>query len=366
MKTVGIITYHASKSYGACLQAKATLEIVRKLGFYPELIDYINRKEQKRFKTPVNSLGSAAKYIRWKIKSLILRDSYWAKKAFGYTGLFYQGAVTHTKYTSLDELNKSSYDILLAGSDQVWNPAITGGIDKAFLLGFGMAEKRISYASSMGSHVIAQEEKKIFKECLERFSAVSVREVHAKNEIKKVIDIPVSIVADPTLLFNRDEWQNFLSVLPDRFKSIKDKYILSFFVGGSTDTYYSEVSRIKQKMGLPLYNIQINKYKRKNVDRALAGVNCAELISLIKNASVVVTDSYHGTVFSILFEKDFICLSNKANPVRVRELLNSLGLDERLDNLECLNDKIDYDSVSKKLIKIREESIEWLKNALTA
>jgi len=365
MKKVGIVTFHRSKSYGATLQALATLMIVKKLGYDAEFIDYTNAYEQKKCKIIVDSLGSLKKYMRWKMKSFLLRDDHWSALAFGKTVEYYNGCISKKKYTNIKQMMSLNYDTLLVGSDQVWNPKITNGIDAVYLLGFGNTSKRVSYASSMGNHIILEDETDIYRNYLKMFTSISVRESFAKEEINRHLEKPIQIVVDPTMLVSREEWTAFADSQPNKFvKHMNEKFILSFFVGGSTEDYFDELKKIKNVLGLPLYNIQINEYCRKLVDMSLAGVTCAEFIQLIRNAQYIVTDSCHGTVFSILYGKQFAALSNRANPIRVRELLTSLQLETRLDSPDNATDIIDYHKLYLLLERFREESLQWLVDAL--
>ncbi|WP_352405041.1 polysaccharide pyruvyl transferase family protein [Sporanaerobacter acetigenes] len=365
MKKVGLVTYHNSRSYGATLQAYATLKAIELFGFEAEFVNYTNKYEQNTNKSKAKGLKGIIGTYKNKIKAIIFNDEYYKKTAFGNNVDFYENKVSRF-YHSLTELNETDYDILLVGSDQVWNPKITNGIDSFYFLNFGNPTRRISYASSMGSYVPTDDEKKVYKEWLEKFYKLSVREVHARKIIEEILDKDIDIVVDPTLLFSSTEWDKYLdeSVLDNCYRDIDKKYILTFFVGGKASKYIEDINYIKNVTNLPVYNIHINKHKHKGVDCVLPGVNVKEFVYLIKHAELVITDSFHGTVFSILYKKNFSAISNKANPIRVIELLKTLNLLERLDNPNCCSKNINYNSVFYQLGTLRNQSIEWLKGAL--
>ena len=363
METVGIVTFHHSRSYGACLQAWATLHVIQSLGYEAELVNYENPYEQKIYKASHKNLLSYIHYIAWKLKSVVLLEKHWNHLAFGNIDDLYNNKVSK-RVLAKEDLRDVSYDILLSGSDQIWNPDITGGLDDIFLLNFGHANKRVSYASSMGSHLICDYEKNMYYSSLIKFSSISVRENFAVKELQKVLptNTKIQIVLDPTLLLTADTWDSLTKKVD--LKEVPPKYILCFVVAGNTNLYRDSLVKIKQLTGLPIFSIQVNKYKRKPVDKVLAGVNCNRLIKLIQEADYIITDSFHGTAFSIIFQKKFIALSNPNNPIRVKELLRKLNLLERLDNPEVCCTSIDYNSVNHILDKEKEKSLDWLKKAL--
>lgn len=364
MKKVGIITFHNSRSYGACLQAIATVYMIRNMGYQAEVIDYVNLFEQKRYKADLDNFIVAMKYIRWKIKTWLSRDEYWLQRAFGNTKQLYSDAISSEHYTKIEELSNLKYDVLLVGSDQVWNSQITEKLDTVFLLDFGQSPKRISYASSMGSHRIEPNEEKLFRHCLKRFSFISVREKFAMEELRRILDIDVEIVLDPTLLLTKEQWTDYILQVSERIPVPQEPYILTFFVGKNISFYREQVFQIKEKKQLPVYNIQTNKRKYISVDRVLAGVTCGEFVQWIQNAAYIITDSFHGTAFSLLYQKQFTSISNTVNPIRVKELLESVGLQERLDSPQNCDREIEYHAVNKKLNELRSRSIKWLQTAL--
>lgn len=359
MKKVGIVTFHNSKSYGATLQAYATLEIIRKLGYDVEFVDYTNSYEQGKRKISLKHIKS---FFRRMIKNIILKDSCWKRVAFNNTFELYNNALSK-KINDKTDLNSLKYDILVVGSDQVWNPVITGGIDDVYLLNFSDCRK-ISYASSMGSHFISENEKNIYQECLSKFSKISVRETFALDELSKIINKDIKIVIDPTMLLEKDDWNKFINKQSKKLFNFQEKYILTFFVGGSTDKYKETILNVKSKLNIPVYDIHSNKYRREGIDRVLAGVSVCEFVNLIKKASFIITDSFHGTVFSILYEKPFLAVSNKNNPIRVKELLTKLSIKDRLDNINSIDQDIDYLMVNKTLKSLKMDSLKWLEGAL--
>lgn len=365
MKKVGIMTFHRSDSYGASLQAYATIKAVEQLGYEAELIDYTNSYEQQKHKSRGHGIKRVLKDIRWQITSRVFQNSRWLDRAFGNKDAFYENCISKDKYHNHDELSKAHYDVLLAGSDQIWNPDITGQIDTAYLLEYGSAEKRVSYASSMGSRTLSEEEKEIFRELLSNFNAIGVREVFAKKELSELTDIPISVVCDPTILVDEAIWNRMADQVDVRRIIDKPRYAIAFFVGGYTKEIMELVQHAKRKVNVPIYNIQKNKRYRFGFDKCLAGITVPEFVTLLKNAEYVITDSFHGVVLSLLLKKSVVPLINRKNPVRVEELLQSVGLKERLNNPDLLNKTIDYKYVDEKLNQMKEYGLSWLNNAMT-
>lgn len=364
MKTVGILTFHRSRSYGASLQAYATLKALQKIGCDAEFIDYTNAFEQRMHKPRGNRLERLYRYIRWVIKSTLLRDAYWKQRAFGNIDSFYEGHISKQEYCNHHALMNAHYDVMLAGSDQIWNPEITNGLDTAFLLEFGQAKRRVAYASSMGSKAVNEETEDQFRRLIPAFDAIGVREAFVREQLSPFTDKEIAVVCDPTFLLQRCDWDSVADSVEVRRITKLPRYALSYFVSGYTKHNMELAASAKMLSDVPLCNIHMNRYRRRGIDRMLAGITCPEFLALIKNAEYVITDSFHGIVFSIVFEKSFIPLTNQKNPVRVRELMHALGLEDRIDDSQALQQAIDYDVVRARVAEMRDKGLSWLEDAL--
>lgn len=359
--SVGLVTYHNSTSYGACLQAYATQESIKKLGYDIKIINYTNSYEQRIKKVFFSADGTIKSAIKNGIKSLVFRRNYWLKKAFSNFPENYN--LTDLSYSSSDEMMDLKFDALVVGSDQVWSPQISGSIDKVFLLQFGNARNRISFASSFGSYKLSKEDEIIFSEALNQFSSISVREKFAASQLKRIGIENATVVCDPTLTLSTVEWKRLMK----DYK--KSGYILTYFVSGSFSEFSKEVEDIRKERNLnsSIFNVQSSNFHWKSVDKTLVGITPEEFLGVINNADLVITDSFHGTVFSLLFHKQFVVINNKTNPVRINELLDNVSLTKcdyhNNHSVPSLSEQ-DFAMADDAIKQMREYSLSWLADAL--
>lgn len=364
MKKVGIITFHHAKhSYGAFLQAYATLRVVESLGYDAEIINYDNNFEQKEVKLKKKNIKQAFYLIvSWLVRFFVyggIKDPCRSAKQLD---KLYRNV--SKRYKNLHSLQSTNYDILVAGSDQIWNPMVCGGIDSAFFLNFGEAETRISYASSIGSYHFSIDELKIIEKYLSRFASISVREQYASDELSSICTQKINVVCDPTLLMTSEQWENEVCTELKSFKKI-EPYILTYFVGGNIAQYWDRIKEYVNEIGLSVYNVQSHSRKNMHVNKAIHNILPGDLLAYIKNADYILTDSFHGTVFSILFQKNFVAVINKQNPIRVKNLLERLGLANRIDDkIKGIPKEIDYTKTCELLDEYRKESKDWLEKSL--
>ena len=352
MKRIGIITIHSDLNYGAFLQAFGLTTFLRKKGYDAKIIDYRKIPNHPReYKFPKN--------IAYKLYNMprLLRYR-----------RFISPVVSNVRYNSLEDLYtfKESYDVLISGSDQIWNP-ICGGLNKlnpAYYLAFASKDKykKIAYGSSVGSYVYNNEEQKKVKEWLDDYSHLSTRELAGSKQLESFINRPVKVVLDPTLLLTKDDWIKYASSL-----MIKDKYVLVYYID-ELDEVVEYARKVADKNGWKVALITNMANKHPKVDINVPHCGPAQFLSLFANAQYVCTNSFHGTAFSINFNKDFISVIKRNSPQRAQTLLNNVGLPERLltdiSQVDGLCNHIDYTHVNEMLSKLREDSITYLLNAI--
>lgn len=360
MKKVGLLTFHRSCSYGASLQAYATVEFIKEHGYDIEIVDYTNPYEQRFEKKIYSENGKLSGYFSVFIKNVFFKKSHYARLAFGNMTQYYP--VSKDRYRSKDALKNVEYDILVAGSDQIWNRNITDGLDEVMLLQFGKAEKRISLASSMGSIILNNNEKETFRRSFRSFSSISVREEHGRKQLQPLTDKTIKLLMDPTFLFSREEWIQKLGGKSKYYKKT-ESYILTYFVAPNR-TYRTRTEEFAKKFGLPVWSIQPTTFKRIKCKKSILGARIEDLIALIANADLVLTDSFHGVAMSLNLHSDFVAFKNEGNPIRVISLLEKLEIPERVNMKPSLYNSVDYKKVDNVLEPLRADSQKWVIEAL--
>ena len=371
MKKIGIITFHNAHNYGAMLQAYALQQKLLENNEV-EIIDFRNSYIDKNYKlfrrsrNPVNMIKFFINDLKKYKKN---------KKRYDKFEDFIRNNYILTKehYNNEKKLKNKApdFDIYITGSDQVWNCNIAGRLLDAYTLNFGKQEvKRISYAPSIGNSKIEEKYKQEYINKLRIINKISVREENARENLKKIIDKNIDVVLDPTLLLTREEWDERISEKIDDTK-INQKYILAYVVK-QDENYNKIVNYISKKTELNVVHFQDENKELKNVYASAYTEGPFEFVNLIKNAEYVICTSFHATVFSIIYNKKFWVIPHKETGSRVTNLLEKLGILDRvinnLEEFEKLNyDKeIDYEKVNKKLEEERKKSIDWLNNAINS
>lgn len=320
---IGILTFHCADNYGAVLQTYGLQEYLKSLGHEVYVIDYRPQYLLKPYRifewkrSPVQSaFRNLLLFFRaiWASPIRLKRKKEFSKFRHNWINLL-----------SADCLGKdSNFDAFVFGSDQIWNPIITKGLDRVYLGQFPAAKgkKLIVYAASAGSSenlVSCISELQTF---IPRFHAVSVREKSLSDYLQPRVGNPIPVVLDPVLLVGRNVYTQLLSR-----KKKRKPYLLSF------QLLYSEkqsqiAEKIAQKKGLDF--IELASYETFK-HKLLAAEGPESFLSLFQEASYIVTSSFHGTAFAILFEKDFntIAFDDKQSE-RMSNLLCSLRLQDRL------------------------------------
>lgn len=250
-------------------------------------------------------------------------------------------------------------DVFITGSDQVWNYLIVDR-DGTYYLDFVKNRRTCSYAASFGVASIPQEYREFYRKNLNNIDSISVREGSGAEIVKNVTGREAKVMPDPTLLVNQETWNRLCATPNDT-----GKYILVYKIT-KADKLLSFSKKLSKKTGLPIVYIP-NDLKSGSIGKLKTNVGPEEWLGYIKNAEYVVTNSFHGTVFSILFNKKFFSeVSSKVNPStsRLKSLLEMFGLEER--TLECYTDKmldkeLDKAEINKVLEAQRERAYDFFK-----
>lgn len=355
---IGIITFHFPVNYGAVLQAYALQQTLTAMGHDVEVIDYKPDYHVKRSQW-------TWRYGGFHIRNLILPRLNNKFVRFRDKHL----RLTDRTYRNIDELKNAppKVDAYICGSDQIWNPDITN-IDPAYFLAFGPPEvKRIAYAASFGKTTLHETEKEKIKGLIQQIDHVSIREKSGVDLVNAISGISSEWVLDPTLLM--DDYESITEP-----PSFKQKFVLILNLQSNSLLNHT-AEMVSRASGYPL--VVINNLSMKFWEQK--GRRCYPspegYIGLIKAAEYIVTNSFHGTVFSILFRKPFIttALGGKSaeKNIRMTGFLTSCGLSNRfIDRFsndvitKTLSTKIDWQHVGRSIEKQRESSMNFLKTSL--
>ncbi|KML25017.1 polysaccharide pyruvyl transferase family protein, partial [Rossellomorea marisflavi] len=258
------------------------------------------------------------------------------------------------------------FDCFVCGSDQVWNPYWCNSTH--FLSFVPNDVAKVSYAASIGVNSLTDEQKKVYKPLINNFDLVSVRETRGKEILNTFIDTNVEVVLDPTMLLTSNDWNQ---ILPE--KKIKEKYIFTYFLGEDVKLRKYAESLAKQN-GYKIVNIPFlyGEFRKADVsfgDIKFSHAGPEDFVSLIKNAEIILTDSFHACVFSIIFRKVFYAfdrkLYGKSMSSRITGLLNSVGIVDHVINTDYPVEKIsssniNYNNVEATLNTLRNSSLDFI------
>lgn len=360
---IGILTFHCAINYGAILQTYGLQEYLKSLGHEVYVLDYRPKYLQTPYKLFhwewIPSLSIVSNLLFFVREILVFPTR--MKRKIKFNKFTY-------KYIHLHSLNcinsESDFDAFVFGSDQIWNPNITEKFDKLYFGLFEAAKNKrlIAYAASSGSIDSLLTRKKEFIELLSSYTAISVRERSIANFIstqlpqKKVIT-----VVDPVFLAGRNTFEAIAST-----QIAQKRYLLVFqLYYDMTFTCRKIAEKIADTYGLQIIEMLSFTESLKHKE-FITTASPENFVSLFKNASYIVTSSYHGMVFSLLFEKDFNVVYSSVCE-RMINLLSELNLKERLvyDENNITLSPIDYTSVNKRLENMRSISKLFINKSLS-
>lgn len=353
MKNLKVVTRFNIINHGSILQTLATQLFFNELGFKTEILNYINKKE---------------KFPRILKETLKLNND-WnnnvIKKMIYYIVKYPTGFISHIKfskyrkqllnltkeYNSIDELSKEDFTntILCAGSDQLWGPIIDGNLDPVYFCAFSKT-KKIAFASSIGRSIAFEDE---YIGYLKDFSFITTREETASTYFLKSGIANCSRIYDPTLMIDEEYWYNFASL-----KKEKNKYILLYKIHNNPDfeKYVKEISKKKKIKVIRITNSLEDIFM---YGKAKVNIKPQEFLSLIRDAEYILTDSFHCTLFSLVFKKKFVTISPGKTSVRISDFLSEFNLEHHLVDANSiekfLDENIDYKKVFSTIYSNRKK-----------
>lgn len=361
---IHILTIHYGVNYGSALQTyalysflsrRSNVDVINYIPSRYSLWNYINGKAYKE-------KSDFYKLVHFIIKApLNIRQ----RKIFS---TFLKSHVNMTKlYRKPSSISKSmNYnDILVVGSDQVWNSDYNGYDNDVYLCGpDNYAVKKVSYAASIGKNWLSEADIEMFQRYLPGFDAISLRE---KTGVKLLREIGIESVnvLDPTFLITREEWANLAN------KGYCDgEYILVYVMDNLSDRLIEVAHELSQKTKYKVYVVTFRKTKDSRVDKEFLFSSPWEFVGLINSAQCVITNSFHGTAFAINLNKQFIAIGKSNYNSRMLDMLELFGIDnhffypEQAINLDNIK-KIDYETVNRKIVELRKEAIGFIEDNIT-
>lgn len=361
VNNVGIITYHRPINYGAILQVYALQKKIKEFNVKCDVIDYRNITLESLHR---KKKLSEAKNLKQFVRDVLLLKNHNLKfdkfREFSEKHLIFSRPLHD--FDGMVSIS-NNYDKFVVGSDQVWNYKINK-MDPVYFLKFvNDNSKKVTYAVSFGVNDIPEIYKKKYIDFLKDFNNILIREKKGREIINNLISKESNIVLDPTLLVSKEEWYEIAT----EKKHLKDKYILVYAFSGSK--YIMDLAKnISKKTGYKIIWI-CNSYKKSFNIKYIKSAGPDEFLGLFKNAEYIITNSFHGTIFSINFNKHFfteLLPETKGTNSRMVDVLELFNLSDRIINdseITNIELKIDYKKVNEILKYERNRSLMLLKQA---
>lgn len=352
---IKIITFHRAINYGAVLQTYALFNVLKKIVHKCDsvsLFDYRCDKIEKQYNPFILQKG-----LNKKISGIF---------CFPFNVIRYIKFRRFIGSNLILSKEFSKDDLFITGSDQVWNYHCSN-FDKAYFLNF-LNDKKYSYSASFGFSEIPEEKRPEYKELLTDFKKISVREQSGVEIINDLMDREVYRTLDPTLLLDLNEWNKIASI-----NRINERYILVYLMN-NTKSIIRFAEKLSLKTGYKLIFIDNNflstKIKKAHKSTSKCIVSPEEWVSLFSNASYIVTNSFHGIVFSINFNKQFfleLLPDNSTINTRLENILDIFNLNDRIiidGEYNNFDKMINYNDINIILDEERIKSMEYLKSII--
>lgn len=388
MKKIGIVSCYFQHNYGSMLQAYATQMALDKLGYENETIDItgfnheIRNAKLKYFaKASLTSdiLLSKAGMAMNKVKKKFSKNEYTANskirddKFTAFSKNYFRLSGVYNSKAELGAKCEELYDAVLVGSDQLWLPGNIAA--DYYTLNFVPASvNTIAYATSFGQSSLPKDSATKASVFLKKIRHIGVREESGQKLVKELAGRDVPVVCDPTLLFTGDEWMAIQDEAPIR----EGRYIFCYFLGNNPP-HREFAKRLKEATGCRIIALtHLDEFVESDehyADETPYDIDPKDFLNLIRNAEYVCTDSFHCSVFSILYKRPFFTFRRYARKTkqstnsRIDTLFNLAGITGRLmtgdeDIQKCLAIETDFEQVHRSLEKVRKQSYEYLINSL--
>ena len=360
MKKISFITVHVGSNFGSILQAIATSHLLESRGYSVELINYIPERVSFRYYMK-GALCNVKRFI-WRLFNLPI---FFINRRVYEDFLRKNCNVSSPIYSKDDFYSKCpKADVYLTGSDQVWNSMHNQGLDSHYYFE-GIKGKKVAYASSFGVSTLPNDEKEKVKSLLKDYTAISVREKSAVD-LLHTIGYEATHVLDPTFMLDKQDWTRYMSE-----RLVKEPYLLMYLPYNivDKDIIYRTARKISTKHNLKVITFSWDYFTDKYADKTMLFCNPGDFLSLMYYAEYVITNSFHGTAFSINLNKQFWVYMPSGFGTRIQSLLDMSKLNNRLLYSEIsdqqMQENIDFNSVNLKLSCERKVAVEFLEKYLS-
>lgn len=381
---LGVCLKYTQKNYGSKLQALATVRMFETLGIDYEIIRY-NKKDLRFVVKSIPRLFNYTfindRYLEIQRKLAFKKHPEVAEKveirnkAFDSFDIHFENNLSpiYKSYNYLKQKCGGVYSRVITCSDQLWSPSALGSGFYNLMFVPNQTPK-ISWSSSFGVSKIPWYQIGRTKKYLNRIEKISMRENHGAKIVKELINKDVPVLMDPVFAFDKGEWDTLVPTAPPEWED----YIFCYFLG-TNPKHRQAAKELAQKTGLKIVTLRhLDCFVEADEDFgdiAPFDVDPKRFLNILRNAKYVLTDSFHGTAFSVIFEKQFLVFnrynknSKNSKNSRIESVCENLGLVDRHvlcdgDITEIINKQIDYIAVSQKIEKYREETKQFLKTAL--
>lgn len=320
----GIVTFHSSHNYGSVLQAYAMVKVMQRLGLDAELIDFRHPRTTDMYEW---RLWSPYKNWKWNLRELVLRGLFgFGKKREQVFSDFIENVLVKSKRVKGKNDIPDIYDVLVCGSDQIWNPFASGCNAPIYYLDFGSTSCKFSYAASSGSVRFGDSNPTLFKKYLTNLKSIGVREQFMQDYIEEAFGLKSVINPDPTFLLDAEEWTK----IEKPYHGLPEKYLLIYTIEYPQSTI-AFAHKVAHQLGLPTVQIcndrGLRAFLHKDVDYRLMDVAPQQFLWLFHHATFIVTNTFHGNMFSVIFRKRFIHYAMNSYDSRITTLRNAIGLE---------------------------------------
>ena len=360
------VTTFYRKNYGSALQAFALQSVIGQMGAKAVIIEepMENQSFARRILSDVFYLIKPEKHYGFIKKSRRLVEERLCRGKTAKIDKFVQNNIVTVSLDEAREEIEQGNCIMLAGSDQIWN-IINAPINPYFLFEFVNSTnvKKISYAASIGMAELSKEQKQYYSKVLKTFNVISFREQIACDLLKDYIDCSeIRCDIDPTLLLSKNFWKSLCSK-----RIVKEAYVFVYILRPNDELIHMAKVLAAEKNLKIIFVGQFND-KFSNVE-TINNAGVEDFLSYIKNAEYIITNSFHGTVFSILFEKKFVSVRIQSTASRVENLLSELNLEShlisRISELDVINNEYNIDMVECRLNELRKDSLDYLNREIS-